>query len=105
MSIELRLDDDDQIVCDYGVITNWGDDDPQPTVGHLWLVNTTWIAHALHYGEPFWTIHGVAQVVVVGTAAYLHLVNDDGYYIWELHPVRDPDGHDCPDMMLGVWRD
>ena len=54
----------------------------------------------LHYEEPSWTIHGVAQVVVVGTAAYLHLVNDDGYYIWELHPVQGDD-----DVMLGVWRD
>ena len=101
MSIELWVDDKtDQIVCDWGAITNWGDDDPQPGVGHLWLVNTKWVAHLLHYGGPAWAIHGVVQAVVVGTITYLHLMNDDGYYIWELHPVQDQ-----PDVMLGVWRD
>ena len=108
MSIELRLDDDNQIVCDWGVITDWAPIGCSTTeqIRHLWMLRTDWIAHALFYGKPFLTPLGVIEVTATDTNTHLHLQTYDNHYVWEMHPVCGPgDPAYWATMMLGVWRD
>ena len=104
VSVELRWDDTNELVCDWGMIIH---SDPRPErgqVGALMLTTTDYVQTLITSG-PKINDDVVHSVTVDGDRIFAHINYFDKHWCWELFDARWWDDFEIGRWLVGRWPD
>jgi hypothetical protein len=103
MSVEIRLNEQDDLECVWGMFDN-GEADPNRDLKHLMLVTGDYIKDLLENGPQPGPRGGYHSASTDGDRLFAHL-DYDGRTTWELFKAHWWDGGEPNDVMIGRWPD